>query len=502
MKPRQIFRLPSAFTRGSKSNLTLLFLTPNRLIRADFAGLQASPVLDQIFEAGAPPASEGIPVLADAAFALGPDTRRSIFILSTTVLTQNVILPKAKAAALKGPELLNALHFEAEALTGINPFDSALGTVLECQDAQDSTLRIGQMSAADLSTVRHGFARRRSELRGVLHPAGLPRSLGASAPLSPNVSWRRIELWPEQVVCVAGHGDSVCTHLIATAPGRPGWQGEADEWFAARKVDAEPQCLAPDSYLLAQGIGSPLSLSEDANLKAWLTCWAGVLASGAPPVAVIHPPRMPMPDRRRYTLAAAAASVVAGICFLHDLSMRNRERRLNAELASLQLPINHLAALRARGDQLQTEGTRKGSELSEFRDLQSTWSETIQREHRRHAAFLSALAEAAPPDLAVTGISEQTGSVEINALSMSPEVPQFVTHLASRMNPLGWHLEPPSRKALGLQEDGGPWALKFQLKPAVSQAVQRIPDGVELPVLVPVPLHTGGETNQLARANP
>ena len=85
---------------------------------------------------------------------------------------------------------------------------------------------------------------------------------------------------------------------------------------------------------------------------------------------------------------------------------------------------------------------------------------------------------------------------------MSPEVPQFVTHLASRMNPLGWHLEPPSRKALGLQEDGGPWALKFQLKPAVSQAVQRIPDGVELPVLVPVPLHTGGETNQLARANP
>lgn len=173
MKPK----VSLSFRRSSRSVDTLLFITPTRLIRADFSGNARAPVLDQIFEAGSPPSSEGLAVLADAAFALGPATRRVLHILTTSVVSQNLMIAKAKTQGLERAALHNSLGFEAESMSGLNPFDSALGAVLSGQDGSDAVYWISQMSLGELNELRAGFARKRVELRGVLHPGGLPRSL-------------------------------------------------------------------------------------------------------------------------------------------------------------------------------------------------------------------------------------------------------------------------------------------------------------------------------------
>lgn len=502
MKPgaKRSFSIP--FRRAARSADTLLFITPTRLIRADFSGTARAPVLDQIFEAGSPPSSEGLAVLADAAFALGPVTRRTVYILTTFVISQNLMIAKAKTQGLERADLQSALGFEAESMSGLNPFDSALGAVLAGQEGSDSIYWISQMSLGELNELRSGFARKRVDLRGVLHPGGLPRSLADEPSHSESRSWQRLEIWPEHLICLAGAPDSIKAHLIGVPPTRVGWRSEVEQWFEPLAEGQSRQCLAPDAQLLSFGEGGGYSLSEDAVLKAWLTGWALELTAGVPRVPVIVPARAPMADRRRFAIAGAVAVGVAGICGLHSMWMQGKARRLEGELARMQLPINHLAALKAREDQLATESARRQAEAMELRELQSIWADTLLKEQHRHANFLAAIADAAPLNLMVTGIAEQPGLVQLTALSTTPESSGFVTNLASRMNPLGWHLEPPSRRALNLQEDGGPWALSFVLKPAVAPAMGGIPNTPELPVLVPVPLRSMPDTNAVAKAGP
>jgi hypothetical protein len=117
--------------------LTLLLITPTRLIRADFHG-RREPALRHIWEARAP-AGETVPLLAEAAFLLGPPRKCDVFVLSTSVSCQILSVPASKVNGLEGEELSNALSFEAEAMSGINPFDSALAAQPAGANGQDRT---------------------------------------------------------------------------------------------------------------------------------------------------------------------------------------------------------------------------------------------------------------------------------------------------------------------------------------------------------------------------
>ncbi len=484
----------------SRAHDTLLFITANRLIRADFVGGPKSPAIDQIYEAGSPPSSAGLAVLADAAFALGPSGKRNVYILTTSLVTQVVPVTRSKINGLDGQELAGALGFEAETISGINPFESALGSWLLGQDGDESKYWVSQMQANDLKELQLGLARHRGELRGLLHPGGVPRSLIAPDGSHGDEPWQRLELWSEQVLCVASTDGTSKTHVICVPPVLAIWHQEADDWFG-RPIEGSPrQCLAPDPKLLELGSGAKMSLSEDANLKAWLTAWAYELLSGAARVPVIVPIRPPMADRRRWAIAAAVAIGVAAICGLHSVVLKRREARLNAELAAMQLPINHLTSLKSRTDQLQAEAVKKQSEERDLKELQGLWDDTLHKEHRRHASLMAALSGSTAPEMVITSISEQPGLMRLNALSLSPDLSSFATNLSAHLNPLGWHLEPPLRRALGLQDDGGPWVLNYRVKPALTLPPPiSIPSSGDLPTLIPAPLSSVRETNQLAR---
>jgi len=485
---------------SSRAQDTLLFITANRLIRADFAGGPKSPVIDQIYEAGSPPSGAGLAVLADAAFALGPSGKRNVYILTTSLVTQVVSVTRSKVTGLDGQELAGALGFEAETISGINPFESALGSWLLGQDGDESKYWVSQMQANDLKELQVGLARHKGELRGLLHPGGVPRSLKAPEGSPGDEPWQRLELWPEQVLCVASTNGTSKAHVICVPPVLAIWHQEAEDWFGSPTEGKPRQCLAPDPQLLELGSGGRWSLSEDATLRVWLTAWAHELLSGVARVPVIVPIRPPMPDRRRWAIAAAVAVGVAAICGLHSMVLKRREARLNAELAAMQLPINHLASLKSRSDQLQVEVAKRQSEERDLKELKGLWEDTLHKEHHRHASLMAALSGSTAPEMVITSISEQPGLMRLNALSLSPDLTSFATNLSAHLNPLGWHLEPPLRRALGLRDDGGPWVLHYRVKPAstVPPSIS-IPSRGDLPTLIPAPLALSPETNQLAR---
>ncbi|MFM8358317.1 MAG: hypothetical protein ACKOET_07135, partial [Verrucomicrobiota bacterium] len=436
---------------------------------------------------------EPLPLLVEAAFELGPAAKAQVWVLASGVTAQVISVPRSKVAGLDGPELMQALAFEAEAISGINAFDSALGARAIGEDGGERQFWITECPGSEVGELRAYFAKKKARFRGLLHPGGLPRPVAAPA----GGGWQRLELWPELVVTVSSAGGSSPRFNVLNAPpNRSTWQAEAEAWFNRQGPGMERHCLALDATTLAYGSGVPLALSDPAILQAWLGAWAAELADPAERVPVITPPRQPMPEGQRWAIAAGIAAGVAGICWLHAWTLQRREARLNQELVQLQQPINQMAALRARNDQLTGQLNQKQAEEREMNELRDFWQDTIGKEHRRHASLLLALGTATPREMAITSLTEEPGVLRLNTVSTSPEVTSFVTNMAARLGPLGWRIDPPRRRALNLQEDGGPWVLNYQVRPSVAVPPPAVAQGgADAPLLVPSILPRKPDTN-------
>ncbi|MFM7103271.1 MAG: hypothetical protein ACKO3N_19140, partial [Verrucomicrobiota bacterium] len=321
---------------SSKADSVLLLVTPTRLLRADFKAGARGPELLQVHE-GTPHPGEPLPLLVEAAFELGPAAKAQVWVLASGVTAQVISVPRSKVAGLDGPELMQALAFEAEAISGINAFDSALGARAIGEDGGERQFWITECPGSEVGELRAYFAKKKARFRGLLHPGGLPRPVAAPA----GGGWQRLELWPELVVTVSSAGGSSPRFNVLNAPpNRSTWQAEAEAWFNRQGPGMERHCLALDATTLAYGSGVPLALSDPAILQAWLGAWAAELADPAERVPVITPPRQPMPEGQRWAIAAGIAAGVAGICWLHAWTLQRREARLNQELVQLQQPIN------------------------------------------------------------------------------------------------------------------------------------------------------------------
>lgn len=115
------------FPRRRSRELTILFLTPQRLVRVDITPA-SPPTVQHLWQTPAAP-GEAIPVLAETALQLGPTPSGVVFVVSSFVATQCFSVPTAKIGGLTGEDLDQALSFEAEALSGLNPFESVLSAM-------------------------------------------------------------------------------------------------------------------------------------------------------------------------------------------------------------------------------------------------------------------------------------------------------------------------------------------------------------------------------------
>lgn len=436
--------------------VTMLLITPTRLIRADFEG-RRELALRQIWEARAP-AGETLPVLVEAAFMLGAPKKVAVYVLAAGLSTQVLQVPAGKVAGLEGDELSNALSFEAEAISGINPFDSALSAVPAGGSGTDRSFWVTQMSQADLGQIQDALAGRKAMLRGVAHPAGLLRALGHSTS-----GWQRVELWNDLVMCVDGSTPATPrSHVVATPPSRGLWRPQVDQWFGS--LISDRAVMVADSSLIQYADGPTVSLDEEMILKTWLQEWAMELTGERTRMPVVRPAPKPMPDAQRVALAASLALAAGAVCVGHFFFMQHKEKVLRRELVDAERPAKELAEHSARANGLQTQLEQVRREAQELRELREFWKDTLDKEHRRHATLLLTLAQATPPDLAIVTIDEYAGELHLTGLSMTPDVPGFATNVAAAVEPFGWRIEPPRRRALNLSSDGGPWQLDWSLR--------------------------------------
>jgi len=446
--------LPRLFRSGS---FTILVVLPRHLVRADFAG--QPPRLKRLWQCDAP-MGESLPVLADAAFALGPVRRTPVYLFATACWTGVLSLSSAKASTLSPVELCQALGFEAETLSNISPFDSLLAaTPLEGKSG-DRQFWVAQASRSELRSVEDTLAHRGAKLAGFAHPGGLPRALSGH----PGAAWGRSEVWGDSAVCLGrGENGGLCLQVLA-AFGEPAeWLGEAEAWFSEHGISH------PGERLVAPGLpaGDTPAVSHDLNdekhLGDWLAAWAGEIAVRAPVSPILIPPPRPMSGERRFALSAGWAALAAVFCVARWYTLQSAEAELQRELARFQEPGKRLEATktRERACSLKLEDVRQ--QLLAAQQRQGDWERVTRLERRRHAVLLRALADLASDDFVLQSVDESAGETRISVLAVRPELPNFTDRLGAAMTPLDWRVEPPNRHALNLAPDGGPWQLNWTI---------------------------------------
>ncbi len=442
---------------GRRGRSTLLWVTSERLVRADFKGGRPL-VLEGIWES-ASPSGASLGELARAAWLLGPRGRRRAHLLTEQVVTQSLSIPSGKVVGLEGAGLGRALAFEAEAVSGIGPFDAVQGWV-GCEAREGlNWYWVSQLPRAELERVSAMLGAAGAELAGALHPCGSPARQGPGTG-----GWQRIELWEDRVVCVDGLAhQSPWVRVLEMPPSRPGWRELASGWFQAFK--GERTILAATGALARHGPGLARVLEDEGELRGWLAGWAAVLGSDFSRVPVVRPVRSAGTARGRVMrgpMALAAGVLLA--CGMHWTWMRARAAGLIRELAEASRPAAEWAEQRKRADGLEVELAAARLELKGMQELRVQWKDTLDREHRRHATLLRALGELMPEGALLAGLEEGHGEMRISTVSVSPEASGLGVRMEQCMEPFGWRVEPPSRRGLGMLAGGGPWQVEWTLR--------------------------------------
>ncbi len=462
------------FFSSSGRGLTLLFVTPQRLVRADFIG-DPAPTLTNLWQAPAPP-GELLPMLAEAAFLLGPTNRTNAYVIASTVATQFLSVPTAKVGGLEGEELLRALSFEAEALSGLNPFESSLGAVPQGEAGGERQYWVTQIATSELQQMDESLSRHKGLLAGVLHAGGLPRNVESGSAGEP---WQRVEVWNDAIFCVdTSASGSFKLHLIPSPPNRTNWQPEADSWFKGCGPSMHRETLVSDpSWLSAAGGGQ--SLDEEQVLRTFLTAWAKELSLTRSRVPVVRPAARPMPAASRWAIGGGLAAAALLVCGGHWLLSDRHIKSLELEIKEAQKPAQLMQSLMTVTADLDKQLTIVNEEITSMKSLLDDWKNGVTREHRRHATLLDSLLNNTPASLMIESITEKPGDLRVTGISMTAESPGFGNGIAASMEQYQWTLDPPHRRAMNLAEDGGPWQLQWVLRPYVKPGLSatNLPSG-------------------------
>lgn len=444
------FALTHLLRSGSFSILVVL---PRHLIRADFSG--KSPKLKRLWQSDAP-MGESLPVLADAAFALGPARKTSVYVFAASCWTGILSLSSAKASTLSNTELCQALGFEAETLSNISPFDSLLAaTPLESKGG-DRLYWTTQISRAEMRAVEETLSRRGARLVGVAHPGGLPRSLSERS----GKPWSRAELWGDSAVCLSRSEKAGIRFQVFAAFGEQGdWINEVVAWFSEQGFDGAFERLAAPGALFPAHMPPSCDLRDEKTLGDWLTAWAGEITGQALKVPFLRTPPRPLSSGRRVALSVGWAALAAVLCALRWYALRSTEASLQQEITLRQEPGRRLedAKSRVRSCTLKLEETRR--QLQVVQKQRDDWVQVNRWERQRHAVLLHTLADLASNDFVLRSIEESSGETRITVLAMRPELAKFTDRLGAAMAPLNWRVDSPNRQALKLMPDGGPWQL-------------------------------------------
>ena len=153
-----------------------------------------------------------------------------VWVLSTEIWTQTISLAAQTVSGLEPEQLARALGFEAEPLSNIRGVEARAACVPVSATGGEREFWTTILPESQLQQIEFVVERVGGRLAGVAHPGGLPWPLAAEVGAAP-ATWRRVELWPGAIVCLAaaeGHGLRV--HVVNSDPRPERWRRDLESW--------------------------------------------------------------------------------------------------------------------------------------------------------------------------------------------------------------------------------------------------------------------------------
>ena len=469
---------------------TLLLITRDRMVRADFASAGASESLSVVQRDR--PESDDPFVLVGEMFGRGTAKPGWVFVLTTDCWTHSLSLAAANTGGMNDEELGKALAFEAEPLSGVNAFDALAGIVPLGTEGGERRFWFSEVATHIRDQFDEAIRAAGGRLAGICHPAGvsLPLEVG-----SPDAAWRRIEIWPN-AICRARYQGATLTYLRiddTLAPGR----GRDVQLEAARKetplVEREELLVAEaaaDGW--ASGGATPISLLDEVTQKLWLTQWLRTLTASKPNVPLIRPAARTLSKQHCLLIGAGLALFLAVCCFGHHVLVNLALAAAAAEKVQLEAPGQEIAAIGQQVTALETELKKLKEEHGKLNDNVEFCEKSFDSQRQRLTQLLRHIAADQPRGWVLRRIEGDGRELKLHGVMVHPRhIGSLVRDLSGGLSSVGWGVEPPEQEAQNQLADGGPWTFQLKLRdaltpPAATAAATR--PIVQSPV-APVPLN-------------
>lgn len=445
------------------SSLTIVLLTADRIVRADFAGKAKLKLRGLWSEASV---DADVVAAVESAMWMGPNKVDRVFLLAAELWTQTLTLPVRALAGLDEEQIAHALAYEAETASGISAADSAVGFHDEGATGTERRYRLCQTSAYELNRIEEAVRRRGGRLMGVTHPAGIAGPAAVENPAT------RIELWPSQIAAVAPTGND----LVAADPRMMPWRTALASWLHGRDESRIDRLTCSTDLIAAEDDPADWpSLSDESTLAPWLTGCAARLIRSDPAMPVIRPAARPMTTRQRNTATALLGAFVLIACIVHYTWINQSLQRDRQTLDAAKTQVTALTHLKKQLRDAQGAADAMQRHLGSLQSQYVLRRRTREAHRRRWALLLTLLSRYCNSNIVIQQIVSRNYDVTIHGVCLEPQsANDLATHLQDALAQVGWRVQPPIKQAMLASSDGGPWSFELTAK---DTAVPPQPDG-------------------------
>jgi len=449
---------------ANRSKQTILVITRDLVARAEFSTGSRGKAVGLWQQAR--PAVEDFPSLVEAALRLGPKRAGRVWVLSSEIWTQTISLPMETVAGLAGDELDRSLAFEAEPLSGIGAFDSRVAHVELPGEADQRRFWLTQILASHLDQIEYVVEQAGGRLAGVGHPGGLPRPVTQAATRAG--TWRRVELWPEAVICLHAATDHpLVVHVLNTDPKGDRWRADVDGRLSEVPAGATEETLCGTAAVATSELDADqmVNLDDQLLLEEWLRAWAEQLSEKASGAPLVRPPKRPLSAGRRRGMAILLSLLALLICVGHYLAVQSEKQTTVAKTAELLDPKKQLDALNKQFEERTKKKQSLQAQVDTRRNDLRRCEGVLYAQRQRFARLLGVLAEQGGDGLLVQKIDGSGDEIAVHGVCLRPELANgLAVALDKAVGSLGWEVEPPDKEAQSLRVDGSPWTFEIRLR--------------------------------------
>lgn len=446
--------------RFNKRNAhTLLFVTGTKTFRVDVD--KAGILLDagEMLTIGCTNPAK----LADCVGLIAGNNQplgRKVWLLYAGLPMNVLSLPSMQIAGADEATLIQALQFELEGMTGNSHQDMQLAYQLLSNKDEMSSYWVSEINQLHFEDIGNALKKTGSRLGGLLHPAGLPCSLGNTG----QTDWLRLESWPNQVAAFRNDPANGFDIRLFALDSRQ-WQDRLAQWLAAQGGVGQSETLQsfwnnklellPETRVIKH-------LNDDEAIAEWLGLWAAALVNKTPPaVPVLHHQSN---LNQNLVLMASGGIIAAVICAGHLSWHLYQANFYTAELEALQKTQTTMTTMRKALTDDRAKRDKLLADNAKLKGDTETLPTLIKNIQRRPSQLLEALAKGRTENLLVERIDADKDAVKISGVTLDATSANALSnYLEQQLATLGWAFMAPAKKNLELFAEGGPWEFEITL---------------------------------------